>query len=119
LLQLVDVVVVFLLKFQVSGFVVVGFLVGLALFLLGLSLVLFVGNAEFSVLLGVEIGFLLDFDHAFHHSHGKGAVLVAYSFNVQLEFFLNPMQFDPQLSYDVPEFSLFQLEVLLGFNVTL
>lgn len=95
LLKFVDDVVVFLLQFQVSGFIIVGLFVGLALFLLGLSLVLFVGNAQFSVLLGVEIGFLLDFDHALHHSHGEGAVLVAYSFDVQLKLFLNSMQFDP------------------------
>ena len=80
---------------------------------------IFVGFAKFSVFLREEVRFLLDFNHAFHHGHGKSVVHGPYSLNVELELFLNAMQLNVEFSDDVFEFAFFEFELFFIFDILL
>ena len=117
LFQFLHIFVVLLFQLLVTRFEVSDFLFTLSLFFFRLLFMFFVGLAKLTILLSIKVRFLLHFDHAFHHGHWQCATLVSDPIDVNLELFLNTIQFDTKFSNDVSLFSFFQFKIFFGLNL--
>lgn len=85
----------------------------------------FIECPQFPVLVLEEGGLIAVLHHGFHERHAEGHILIANTFNIEFELFLDAMQFYLQLPYQVlegaclnlPPSSLFDLALHLGLVI--
>ena len=75
--------------------------------------------SQLAIFLGIKIGFFFYLYHTFHHRHGKSAILVSNSIDVNFKFLLDSMQLNPKFSNNVSIFSFFELEIFFYIDLIL